>query len=57
MAWEDLRQLTRSKRLHLVAVAEVDLKRTVQLRRLFPRALIYQDWRELLAGKARISTR
>ena len=48
MAWEDLRQLTRSKRLHLVAVAEVDLKRTVQLRRLFPRALIYQDWRELL---------
>jgi hypothetical protein len=48
MAWEDIRQLTRSKRLHLVAVADVDLMRTVQLRKLFPRTLIYQDWRELL---------
>ena len=48
MAWEDIRQLARSKRLRLVAVAEVDLKRTEQLRRLFPRTVIYQDWRELL---------
>jgi predicted dehydrogenase len=48
MAWEDLRQLVKSKRLRLVAVAEVDLKRTVELRKLFPRTLIYQDWRELL---------
>jgi predicted dehydrogenase len=48
MAWEDLRQLARSKRLRLVAVAEVDLRRTVELRKLFPRTLIYQDWRELL---------
>src|ERR1017187_10640387 len=48
MAWEDIRQLARSKRLRLVAVAEVDLKRTVELRKLFPRTLIYQDWRELL---------
>lgn len=48
MAWEDLRQLVKSKRLRLVAVAEVDLRRTEQLRKLFPRTLIYQDWRELL---------
>jgi predicted dehydrogenase len=48
MAWEDIRQLARSKHLRLVAVAEVDLKRTVELRKLFPRTLIYQDWRELL---------
>jgi predicted dehydrogenase len=48
MAWEDLRQLAKSKRLRLVAVAEVDLRRTVELRKLFPHTLIYQDWRELL---------
>src|ERR1019366_10464656 len=48
MAWEDIRQLAKSKHLRLVAVAEVDLKRTVELRKLFPRTLIYQDWRELL---------
>ena len=48
MAWEDIKQLARSKRLRLVAVAEVDLKRTVELRKHFPRTLIYEDWRELL---------
>src|ERR1017187_1469836 len=48
MAWEDIRQLARTKRMHLVAVAEVDLRRTVELRKLFPRTTIYQDWRELL---------
>ena len=48
MAWEDIRQLAHSKRLRLVAVADVDLNRTVELRKLFPRTLIYQDWRELL---------
>jgi len=53
MAWEDLRQLARSKRLRLVAVAEVDLRRTAQLRKLFPHTLIYQDWRELLAQQGR----
>jgi predicted dehydrogenase len=48
MAWEDIRQLARSKRMHLVAVADVDLSRTVELRKLFPRTKVYQDWRELL---------
>ncbi len=48
MAWEDIRQLARTKRVRLVAVAEVDLRRTAELRKLFPRTLIYQDWRELL---------
>ena len=48
MAWEDIKQLARSKHLRLVAVADVDLNRTVELRKLFPSTLIYQDWRELL---------
>src|ERR1035437_8565230 len=42
MAWEDLRQLVKSKRLRLVAVAEVDLRRTVELRKLCRHTLIYQ---------------
>jgi predicted dehydrogenase len=48
MAWEDLRQLTRFKQLHLVAVADVDLTRTAEVKKNFPSARIYQDWRELL---------
>ena len=36
MAWEDIRQLAHSRRLRLVAVAEVDLNRTEELRKLFP---------------------
>ena len=48
MAWEDLKQLARSKHLHVVAVADVDLKRTGEVRKNFPTAKIYQDWRELL---------
>ncbi|HQL78561.1 MAG TPA: Gfo/Idh/MocA family oxidoreductase [Verrucomicrobiota bacterium] len=53
MAWEDIRQLVRSKRVKLVAVAEVDLKRTGEVRKLFPLARIYQDWRELLDREAK----
>ncbi len=48
MAWEDIRQLTRFKQLQLVAVAEVDLNRTAELKKAFPSTRIYQDWRELL---------
>ena len=48
MAWADLTELTRSKPVHLVAVAEVDLSRTADLKKLYPRTRIYQDWRELL---------
>ncbi len=48
MAWEDIRQLTKSKRVELLAVAEVDLRRTTELKKHFPSTRIYQDWRELL---------
>ena len=48
MGFSDLRSLTESKNLKLVAVAEVDLKRAEQVRKLFPGVKVYQDWRELL---------
>src|SRR5581483_1558869 len=37
-----------SPNLRLVAVADVDLNRTAEVRKLFPQARVYQDWRELL---------
>ena len=48
MAWEDLRQIAHFKQVELVAVADVDLRRTAGVRKEFPHARIYQDWRELL---------
>ncbi|HOX58583.1 MAG TPA: Gfo/Idh/MocA family oxidoreductase [Candidatus Paceibacterota bacterium] len=48
MAWEDVRHLMQSKQVELVAVAEVDLRRTAELKKHFPTARVYQDWRELL---------
>jgi predicted dehydrogenase len=48
MALSDIRSLTASRHLRLVAVADVDMGRTDQVRKQFPNARIYQDWRELL---------
>jgi predicted dehydrogenase len=48
MAWSDLGELTRHPSLKLVAVAEVDLNRTADLKKKFPDTKIYQDWREML---------
>jgi predicted dehydrogenase len=48
MALADIRSLSGSKYLKLVAVADVDLKRTTDVKKQFPDAKIYQDWRELL---------
>jgi predicted dehydrogenase len=48
MALSDIGSLTGSKHLKLVAVADVDLARTDKVRKRFPEARIYQDWRELL---------
>ncbi len=53
MAWADIRRLAQTQRLKLVAVAEVDLQRTAELRKVFPLARVYQDWRELLDREAR----
>jgi predicted dehydrogenase len=48
MALSDINSLTASKHLKLVAVAEVDLRRAAEVKKRFPDAKIYQDWRELL---------
>jgi predicted dehydrogenase len=48
MALSDINSLTASKNLRLVAVADVDLNRTAQVRKAFPNVRVYQDWRELL---------
>jgi predicted dehydrogenase len=48
MAASDIRSLTASKNLKLVAVADVDLGRTRAVKRDFPDVRVYQDWRELL---------
>lgn len=48
MAMSDIRSLTESKHVKLVAVAEVDLNRVAEVKGLFPDVKVYQDWRELL---------
>src|SRR5215831_17932836 len=53
MAWSDITEFAKFKPFELVAVAEVDLRRTGELRKKFPAARIYQDWRELLEKEAK----
>jgi predicted dehydrogenase len=48
MALGDIGSLTASKHLKLVAVADVDLARTAEVKKRFPDVKVYQDWRELL---------
>src|SRR4051794_23478343 len=48
MALADIRSLTASPHVKLVAVADVDLSRTAEVRKMFPDVKVYQDWRELL---------
>ena len=47
-AGSDIDQLTKSKNLKLVAVTDVDLARTAEVKKKFPDLKVYQDWRELL---------
>jgi hypothetical protein len=47
-AGSDIGALAGSKNLKLVAVADVDLKRTADVKKRFPDVRVYQDWRELL---------
>src|SRR5205085_3582944 len=48
MAGADLGSITGSKAVKLVAVADVDLARTAEVKKHFPDVRVYQDWRELL---------
>jgi predicted dehydrogenase len=48
MALADLRSLSASRHVRVVAIADVDESRMAEARRLFPQAHFYQDWRQLL---------
>src|SRR5579872_3370045 len=56
MALADMRSLTGSKHLKLVAVAEVDLRRTNEVKKQFPDVKVYQDWRELLDKEKKLNS-
>jgi predicted dehydrogenase len=53
MAWADLTNIAKLPNVEIIAVCDVDLSRTVEARKLFPKAKIYQDWRELLDKEAK----
>src|SRR5437763_392688 len=53
MAWSDITEFAKFPQFKLLAVAEVDLNRTVDLKKQFPEARIYQDWRQLLDKEAK----
>jgi predicted dehydrogenase len=53
MAWQDLTQIANCPNVEIVAVCDVDLTHTIEARKRFPRARVYQDWRELLDREAK----
>lgn len=53
MAWADLTELAGTRKVELVAVAEVDLNRVGELKKRFPQTRIYQDYRVLLEKEGR----
>src|SRR5437764_5519095 len=53
MAWSDVTEFSKFPQFKLVAVAEVDLNRTAELKKKFPEVPIYQDWRKLLDKEAK----
>ncbi len=53
MAGADISEITKSKAIEFVAVADADLTRTTGLKKQFPNLKVYQDWRELLDKEAK----
>ena len=53
MAGSDIGSLSRSKNFELVAVADVNAKNAGGIKKRFPKANFYQDWRELLDKEAK----
>lgn len=47
-AMADVAEASASKHFKLVAIADVDLTHTAEMKKRFPDAKVYQDWRELL---------
>ncbi len=56
MAMSDLKALSKHTALKVVAGCDVDEKRTIEFRKLFPDARIYRDFRDLLATEKDIQT-
>ena len=56
MAWADIQSITRHPAITVVAVADVDLNRIGEVKKNFPNAKIYQDWRELLEKEKSIDS-
>ncbi len=56
MAWADLNEIVKHPSIELVAVADVDLSKTDAVKKAFPKAKIYQDWRELLEKEKQLDT-
>lgn len=56
MAASDIDSLTASPYLKLVAVADVDLRNTNQIKKRFPDVKVYQDWRELLDKEKKLNS-
>jgi predicted dehydrogenase len=56
MAWSDIKSLTASKNLKLVAVAEVDAARTAEVRKAFPDCKVYTDYRKLLDDEKKLDS-
>ena len=52
----DIRSLTASPHLKLVAVADVDLRNLDRVKARFPGVKVYQDWRELLDKEKNLSS-
>ena len=52
MALSDIRSFSSHPAFDLIAVADADLSRTEQVKKLFPNVRVYQDWRELLRKEA-----
>ena len=51
-ALSDIRAFSSHPAFSLVAVADVDLARTEQVKKLFPDVRVYQDWREMFRKEA-----
>jgi predicted dehydrogenase len=56
MAASDIDSLTASPYLKLVAVADVDLTNTNQIKKRFPDVKVYQDWREPLDKEKKLNS-
>lgn len=56
MALSDLTAIASHPKVRLVAVAELDATRSAEVRKKFPGAKIYQDWREMLDQEKSINS-